>query len=214
MLTTELIPATESASRNLVIMLHGLGDSMEGWRWLDAELNLPWLNCLLVNAPDPYYGGFAWYDLDGDSGSGIRRSRQLLAELLDHLPTRGFPNEQTTVLGFSQGCLMALDVGLRHPRRLAGLVGLSGYVFEPENLLKELSPAARELPVLITHGTRDPLLPIAAVRGQIEQLQAAGLKITWREFDKAHSAGGRDELELIRSFLGRCHGRTGAGAGA
>ncbi len=59
MLHTEFIPASEKNSRRLFVVLHGLGDSIEGWRWLPSALDLPWLNYLLVNAPDEYYGGFS-----------------------------------------------------------------------------------------------------------------------------------------------------------
>ena len=52
MLTTDLIPSANPASRRLVVVLHGLGDSMAGWRWLPEAMRLPELNYLLVNAPD------------------------------------------------------------------------------------------------------------------------------------------------------------------
>ena len=78
MLTTEFIPAREKESHALLIALHGLGDSAAGWRFLPPTLGLPWLNCLLVNAPDPYYGGFSWYDFSGVERLGIERSRQHL----------------------------------------------------------------------------------------------------------------------------------------
>src|SRR5437867_9402512 len=133
MLELELIPARNpgSGSTRLMVMLHGLGDSMEGYRWLPEALGLPWLNHALVNAPDEYYGGFSWYDFAHDKRPGIVRSRKLLFALMDELRGRGFPTEQTTFGGFSQGCLMAIEVGLRYPHRLAGVVGISGYVFEP-----------------------------------------------------------------------------------
>jgi predicted esterase len=69
-LYSELIAAADKSCRRLLIMLHGLGDSMEGYRWMPEALNLPWLNYLLVNAPDPYYGGYSWYDFAGDIVSG------------------------------------------------------------------------------------------------------------------------------------------------
>src|SRR5580658_5690097 len=139
MLHSELIPAAEKSSR-LMVMLHGLGDSIEGYRWFPEAMQLPWLNYLLVNAPDEYYGGFSWYDYAGDQASGVVRSRKLLFELLDAQRANGFPTEQTILSGFSQGCLMTLDVGMRYPHRFAGLVGISGYVLEPERLVRELSP--------------------------------------------------------------------------
>ena len=77
-LRTELIPAREEGSTRLLIALHGLGDSMEGYRDVPHWLQVPWLNFLLVNAPDPYYSGFSWYDFAGNPEPGIRRSRNLL----------------------------------------------------------------------------------------------------------------------------------------
>jgi predicted esterase len=201
MLDHEFIPAQETGSRRLLIMLHGLGDSASGYEWMAAALQLPWLNYLLVNAPDPYYGGFSWYDFSGDAGSGVRRSRQLLFQLLDQQRERGFATEQTILGGFSQGGLMTIDVGLRYPHLLAGLISISGYVFEPENLVQELSPVARQQPLLLTHGTVDPLIPIAPVRQQIQILKTAGLQIQWREFEKAHTIAGEEELRLIRDFV-------------
>src|SRR6266436_3224871 len=155
-LQSELIPARESGSRRLMIMLHGLGDSIEGYRWLPEALNLPWLNYLLVNAPGEYYGGYSWYDFTGDVAQGVTRSRKLLFSLLEEQPAKGFPSAQTILGGFSQGCLMSIEVGLRYPHRLAGILGISGHVCNPEQLIKELSPVAKQQRLLLTHGFMDP----------------------------------------------------------
>ena len=201
MLEHELIRGSEPESRRLMVVLHGLGDSMEGYRWLPVALQLPWMNYLLVNAPDPYYGGYSWYDFAGEAESGIRRSRALLFELLEAQRDQGFPTGQTLLFGFSQGCLLTLEVGLRYPHRLAGLIGISGYVHEPETLLKELSPVAREQRLLVTHGTLDPLIALNVVKPQIQRLRAAGIAITWREFRKEHTLAGDEELAVIREFV-------------
>src|SRR6476620_2931350 len=131
MLTTEMVPAVKSGSGRLLLALHGLGDSMEGYRWLPEMLQLPWLNYLLVNAPDPYYGGFSWYDFAGDPAPGVERRRAALFGLLDAQRNAGYPTEKTFLFGFSQGCLMTLDTGLRYPHLFAGLIGISGYVLNP-----------------------------------------------------------------------------------
>ncbi len=204
MLTTRFIPAAGPPSRRLMIVLHGLGDSLEGWLWLPGALQLPWLNFLLVNAPDPYYGGWSWYDIETDAGVGA--SRQLLFQLLDGL--KEYPAGQIVFLGFSQGCLMSIEVGARYPRRLAGIAGISGYVHEPEELIREFSPVARQQRFLITHGTQDPLIPIEKARQQIALLKKAGLNIDWREFVKAHTVEGEAELAVIRQFVRDCYDGT------
>jgi phospholipase/carboxylesterase len=197
----EFIPAETKGSRRLLIMLHGLGDSLEGYRWMPEELNLPWLNYLLVNAPDDYYGGYSWFDFAGDIVPGVTRSRDLLFELLDEHRSSGFPTEQTILGGFSQGCLMSIEVGLRYPHLLAGIVGISGYVCDPESLIKELSRVARQERLLITHGTMDPLIPFAMVWQQVNFLKAAGINIEWHEFVKAHTIAGEAELRVVRKFI-------------
>jgi phospholipase/carboxylesterase len=199
MLNAEFIAA--KGSKRLLVALHGLGDSPAGYRWMPEELGIPNLNYLLVNAPDTYYSGYAWYDFSGNEAAGILRSRKLLIELLDAQRNSGFPTEETVLFGFSQGCLMTIDVGFRYPHRFAGLVGVSGYVHEPEELLRERSAVAGQQRMLFTHGTMDPLVPCAQVRKQVEMLQANGLSIEWMEFPKAHNIAGEVELAAIRRFV-------------
>src|SRR2546423_1945051 len=141
-------------------------------RWLPQAMALPWLNYLLVNAPDEYYGGYSWYDYSGEIVPGVTRSREALFELLDNRRSVGWPAEQTILGGFSQGCLMSLETGLRYPHKLAGIVGISGHVCDPEKLVKELSQTARQIPILVTHGTFDPMIPIEQTRPQIEFLKS------------------------------------------
>ena len=200
-LHTEWVQAAERESRWVIVVLHGLGDSLEGYRWLPELLALPWLNYRLVNAPDPYGDGYAWYDIYGDADPGVRRSRELLFDLLEGQRQEGYPSSQTFVFGFSQGCLLTLEVGARYPRVLAGLVGVSGYAHDLPRLRRELSPVARQQRWLLTHGTQDPLIPIAPVRAQIQQLRAAGLELRWCEFHKAHTIAGEEELRVIREFV-------------
>lgn len=199
MLDSEFLPASVAGSARVLVMLHGLGDSSQGYTWLPEALRLPWLNYLLVNAPDPYYGGGSWYDFERDMRPGVRRSRELLFATLDELRARGFPSEQTVLSGFSQGCVMAMEVGCRYPHRLAGVFGISGYLCEPEVLVRELSPVAREQRFVVTHGRWDPLLPIERARQHMALLKATGCQLTWHEFDKEHTIC-PEEIVLLRQF--------------
>ena len=195
------MPAAEKKSRQLFVVLHGLGDSADGWSWLPAALKLPALNYLFVNAPDAYHGGHSWFNYPGDIAPGIHRSRKLLFDLLDDLGAKNFPADQVTLGGFSQGSLMSVETGLRYPHRLAGIVGISGWVFEIENLIRDLSPVAKTQRLLITHGHFDPLLPFAASQQQVGRLKAAGLNVAWQEFPKAHTVHGEEEIAVVREFV-------------
>jgi phospholipase/carboxylesterase len=197
----EYIPPVAAGPPRLMVVLHGLGDSAAGYRWMPGELRVPGLAYQLVNAPDFYYGGYSWFDIEGDMRPGIDRSRRLLVALLDENRKRGFPTGDTFLFGFSQGCLMTLETGLRYPHRFAGLIGISGWLPDHRKLLAELSPVASEQRILVTHGTQDPLLAISQVRPQMAALQAAGLHLTWKEYPKAHTLHGAEELALIRGFI-------------
>jgi phospholipase/carboxylesterase len=199
MLQRELIKGA-SDSTNLLIALHGLGDSMEGYRFLPRVLELPSLNVLLVNAPDGYYGGFSWYDFAGEPGPGVERSYRALEMLLENCERDGFPPDRTVLFGFSQGCLVSVETGLRYGRRLAGIIGVSGYIHEPDRLLRTLSPVAKEQRFLLTHGTQDQLIPLEPVREQVEQFKKVGIQIEWHEYPKAHTII-EPEIELFRRFI-------------
>ncbi len=201
MLTTSLLPAAEKDSKYLMVVMHGLGDSMEGYQWLPSALGFPWLNYLMVNAPDHYFGGYSWYDINGDSVPGIERSRKLVFELLDQHRAAGFPTEKTFLFGFSQGCLMTLETGCKYPHLLAGCVGISGYVLNASDLVKGFSPVAKKQHFLVSHGTYDPLLPFPDVKEQMAFLKKEGLNIEWHEFAKEHTIAGEPELHVVRQFI-------------
>lgn len=200
MLHRELLKAAAGTSRDLIIALHGLGDSLEGYRFLPRVLGLPSVNYLLVNAPDSYYGGFSWYDFAGDPGPGVERSYRLLAELLADCERDGFPPGRTLLFGFSQGCLMSIETGLRYPQALAGIIGVSGYIHEPERLLGLRSPAAGQQRFLLTHGTRDPLIPLQPVREQVDLLKKSGIQVEFHEYPKDHTII-EPEVDLFRKFI-------------
>jgi phospholipase/carboxylesterase len=204
MLETLFIHAANSDSRRLIVVMHGLGDSLESYRMLPSEINLPWLNYLLVNAPGPYATGFSWFDFPGDSAPGADQSYLQLQQLLDAQRERGFPTEQAVLFGFSQGCLMVWEAGVHYPHRFAGCIGISGFMREPGQLLKERSPVAARQRLCITHGLMDDLIPIEEFQKQAELVQQAGLHVEWNEIVKGHAIDPFGEMMLIRRFIERC----------
>ena len=210
MLETRLVTAQNRGSRDLLIALHGLGDSMAGYTWVPEIIGNANLNVLLVNAPDVYYSGFAWYEFGNDptlAAPGVERSYRLLAALLQSMEQKGFPPERTMLFGFSQGCLMSVETVVRYPHRLAGVIGVSGYIHDVQRLLEVASPVAREQKFLITHGTEDPLLPLDEVRKDFEILKASGLEVDFHVFPKAHTII-EPELPVFREFIGKCLGEA------
>lgn len=192
-------------SKQLMVVLHGLGDSAEGFLWLQDELDIDSLNFLLLTAPGEYYMGYSWYDLPPDQLPGIVRSRKLLKEVFTEIQREGYAPEQTFLLGFSQGCLMTLEFGARHAHRLAGYIGISGYTNDPEALLRELNPEVNQGDWLITHGTVDEMLPVDRTRAQMLRLNKGGFKIDYREYRKPHTIDVERELSEIRQWIeARC----------
>jgi phospholipase/carboxylesterase len=189
-----------------VMVLHGLGDSKEGWKPVADYLALPVTGWIFVQAPDCYYDGWSWFDLRLPDPlpdyTQVLRSRTRLRELLTHLEaTRGIACENLTLMGFSQGCLMTMEVGLTHERPFAGLVGISGWVANIEAYPGAFGTAADQQRIFMTHGTADQVIPIAVTRPQARRLQGLGLDLTWREYAKAHGLDTESELGEIRDFI-------------
>ena len=195
------LPAPRTAKR-LMVVLHGLGDSTEGFLWIQEAFAIDSLDYLLLNAPSPYYMGFSWYDLPPHEAPGIAKSRKVLNEVFSQIENLGYPPERTFLFGFSQGCLMTLEFGARYSRRLAGYIGISGYSTDPEALLREMNPEVNHGDWLITHGTDDEVLPVTTTRAQMQLFNERGFRINYREYMKAHTIDMRRELADIRAWLG------------
>lgn len=205
--TYKYVPAKEPGPRERVlVVLHGLGDSLHGFTWMPPALGLDGLSYLLVNAPDDYFGGYSWFDFTGggaDMGpaiAGIKRSRGLIQGLLGELEAQGIAAADTFLFGFSQGCLMALDAGLRYGKRLGGIVGVSGWLAFQEEYPAAFSPVAKEQSFLVTHGIRDPLLPFRATQAQCAFLEAQGLRLRFKAYAKEHTML-PEEVGDIRAWL-------------
>jgi len=202
MLETKFHPPAATPGK-LIVVLHGRGDSMAGFAWLPEALALPGVAYLFCNAPDEYFGGYSWYDLPPDQGPGILRSRGLLRELLDDLRGRGWQPQDVLLFGFSQGCLMAIDVAARYPHRLAGVVGISGYVFFADELQTETTPEARETAWWVSAGTQDGVVPYALTAEGVESMRDAGLAVDWHAYQKAHTIDPARELPELRSWIAK-----------
>jgi phospholipase/carboxylesterase len=169
----------------LVVLLHGYGangddliELADGWqRWLP--------NAVFVapNAPEAIpgmYGGLQWFALSMRDPSeywrGAVNARPAIDRFLDGELTRyRLAPERLVLVGFSQGTMLALHVGLRRPAAPAAIVGYSGLLAGPEHLA-EIS--ARP-PVMLIHGEADDLIPVAALHIAREDLAKAGVLVEW-----------------------------------
>lgn len=194
-------PPPSRKEARLLVVLHGRGDSPAGFAFLPEALAIPGLDYVMLQAPEPYYDGYSWYDHPPNQLPGITRSRALLEETFTQLWREGYAPERTMMFGFSQGCLMTLEFGSRHAHRLAGYVGISGYAYDVDAILREAVPANRAGPWLITHGTRDDVLPVERTRDQMEQLQAGGFTLEYREYAKSHTIDDLDEIPYLRKWI-------------
>ena len=200
-LDCEFVPPRQAGAHKLLVVLHGRGDSAAGFRWLPDALVLPGLAYLLVNAPDPYFGGRSWYNFPPDQEAGVLRSHGLLEQLFQELAEAGWDPEDVGLFGFSQGCLMTLEFGARSALELACYIGMSGYCLDVPKLLAELSPAARREVWMLTHGRLDEVLPFADSEQQMLELRKGGLPLVFRPYSKGHTVDLQDELSDLRDFL-------------
>jgi phospholipase/carboxylesterase len=206
----EYIPAKNPGpEEKILLVFHGLGDSLDGFTWMPSQLKLDTLSYLLVNAPDDYYGGYSWFDFTNGGAfmeratTGIVRSRKLIRGLIQEMVDQGIKPGNILLFGFSQGCLMALDAGLRCDLILGGICGVSGWLAFQNEYPEKFSPVSKQQIFLVTHGRADPLLPFSVTKAQCEFLVAQGINLTFRAYDKAHTIL-PEELIAIQGWLQSC----------
>lgn len=200
-----------------VIWLHGLGADGHDFASVVPYLKLDSLEPIRFvfphapQIPVTINGGYvmrAWYDILGDDlvrredEAGLRRSMSLVRDLVEFEKERGTAANRIVLAGFSQGCAMALLTALRQPERLAGVMGLSGYLPLAASTASERDAANQDIPIFLAHGTADPVVPIERARASRDLLQQLGYSIEWHEYPMPHSVC-PEELDDISAFLRR-----------
>jgi phospholipase/carboxylesterase len=177
-------PASGGKPKRLVILLHGLGadgNDLIGLAPYWARL-LPEAEFVSPNAPfpcdmAPY--GYQWFSAQDRSPAavlaGVRAAAPMLDAFIDEaLAERGLSDADLALVGFSQGTMMSLFVGLRRAQPAAGILGFSGRLLAPELLASELRSRPR---VLLVHGTEDPLVPYASLAAAEAALKEVGVPV-------------------------------------
>jgi phospholipase/carboxylesterase len=132
----------------------------------------------------------------------------LIETLIGREKERGTAARRLVLAGFSQGGAIALQTGLRHPERIAGIMALSTYVPVAEELSAEASPANRDVPIFMAHGSYDPVIPLARAEQSRKLLESLGYPVEWREYGMPHSVC-PEELADVGAWLVKVLG-TGA----
>jgi phospholipase/carboxylesterase len=197
------LPSAVNPALGCVVTLHGRGVTGEDLVPLAEQLRLPSIRFVFPNAPFGFMGssnGRAWYESPPRAHEGLVESRQLLFRLLEDLEKEGIDPGRIVLMGFSQGAVMSLDAGIRYPKRLAGIIALSGYLYAADSVGKEKSPESSGLPILLAHGTYDDVLPSALSRQADKALKSHGFQTRLLEYPMGHQIV-PEELEEVRSFL-------------
>ncbi len=212
------ITARSRQARQLVVFLHGYGadgkDLIElgrQWQtWLpDAEFVAPHAPDRCAQSPS----GRQWFPLstrgDDDRWPGVNHAAPRLDAFLDQeLERLKLDDRKLALVGFSQGTMMALHVGLRRSRGLAGILGYSGMLVGPEHL-KSLSPLTathRPPPILLVHGDADNVIPVDALFAASDALSQAEIPTQWHlSFGVAHGID-QGGLRHGGQFLAQCFG--------
>lgn len=174
-------------AERLVVLLHGYGADGNDLLALADPLgpHLPGTAFVAPNAPNRCRlnpAGYEWFPIpwiDGSSpteaGVAMASAFEALDRYLDHVMTaEGVGPENTILLGFSQGTMMALHVAPRRAAPVAGVVGFSGRLLSPESLASE---AVSKPPVLLVHGDADDVVPYQSMAEAEAALKAAGFEV-------------------------------------
>ncbi|KQW35675.1 alpha/beta hydrolase [Rhizobacter sp. Root404] len=203
-----------------IIVLHGLGADGNDFVPIAQELDLAAVGPVRFvfphgpTRPVTVNGGYvmrAWYDIFGaelgpggvkrEDEAGLRESQALVEALIAREKARGVPASRIVLAGFSQGCAMTFMTGLRHGERLAGLLGMSGYLPLGTLTAAERSPANADLPIFQAHGTADPVIPIARALQSRDALVALGHPVEWHAYPMPHSVCPDEIADMNRWLL-------------
>ncbi|OGB23162.1 MAG: carboxylesterase [Burkholderiales bacterium RIFCSPLOWO2_02_FULL_57_36] len=200
-----------------VIWMHGLGADGSDFVPIVRELDLtgcPPIRFVFPHAPTmpvTINGGYvmrAWYDILGndlvkrEDETGLRTSQAAIERLIEQEKSRGIAANRIVLAGFSQGSAMAIQAGLRHPERLAGLLCLSGYVPLHTTVMTERHNANHETPIFMAHGRGDQVIPIDRAETSRDFLKALGYSVEWHEYMMQHSVC-PEEIDDISAWLQR-----------
>lgn len=211
--TVEIDPKSSPSAS--VIWLHGLG--ADGYDFVDIIplLNLPpELNVRFVFPHAPirpvtYAGNTkmrAWFnvvDLKHSSQvdeEGIRKSQELINELIARELAHKKPDYKVILAGFSQGGVMALQCGLRYPKKLTGILVLSGWLFLEDTLSLEKTAINQQVPILMLHGTEDDLIPLNWAQKSSNCLKELDYSVELLSYPVAHSLCA-EEVTKIGSWI-------------
>ena len=191
-------PANKVINR-AVIWLHGLGASGHDFEpvvpqlGLDADMAVRFIFPHAPNRPVTVNGGMvmpAWYDILEMSlerkvdVNQIEESAQQIEDLMAREVERGVKPEHIVIAGFSQGGAVAYHVALGYPERLAGLMTLSTYLATNDNI--SYSTANKDMPILIEHGTHDPVVPAILGEQAKQLLSEKGYNVAYHTYPMAH----------------------------
>lgn len=193
--------AADDTEMPLVIVLHGRGADANDLADLAPEIDGGY-RFVFPNAPrrfEPYPGmafGYTWFDGLPPDPASIAASRALVLELIDALVAK-YPTPPGKIIlsGFSQGGMMSLDCGYRTGQKLAGIVVMSGALYEGD-----LPPIRPEPPVLIVHGTADEMINVNMARRARRVLEEKGADLDYHEFPMGHHVTG-ESLDVVRDFI-------------
>ena len=203
-------PAGSAPVASLIIM-HGLGADGQDFVPIAQQLDLSSIGPVRFifpyapSIPVTINGGMvmpAWYDILSsdlvrrEDEGGLRSSQALVEALIAHEKSRGMPANRIVVAGFSQGCAMALMVGLRHPEALAGIVGLSGYLPMVDKTALERSTASLSTPIFMAHGTHDGVVSLPRATASRDALKVLGYTVDWHDYPMEHAVHPQEITDL------------------
>ena len=200
-----------------ILIMHGLGADGRDFVPIAEQIDLSSVGpvrYLFPNAPTipvTINGGYvmpAWYDIlaadlvKREDEAGLRQSQLQIEEIIANEKARGIPASRIVVAGFSQGCAMALMVGLRHAETLAGVVGMSGYLPLASTTAAEHTQASLKTPIFLAHGSRDGVVALPRATASRDALAVIGYAVEWHEYPMEHSVCPQ-EVSDLEAFLQR-----------
>tara|TARA_B110000483_G_C18173596_1_gene534178 strand:- start:1122 stop:1835 length:714 start_codon:yes stop_codon:yes gene_type:complete len=186
----------------LIVQLHGVGSNKDDLFSFANELSSNFI-VVSAQAPNEYYMGFAWYNLQVSNDGywsdipQAKASVEKIDQFIEYAINQYSTEPKVILMGFSQGAIMSIATALKYPEKIKAVVAMSGYyngdivAVDPNNLL------AKKIPFFAVHGIQDDVIPVTRAKESYKNLESHFTNYSFKEYPLAHGISNESLTDVV-----------------
>ena len=184
-----------------MLMVHGRGASAKDILTVAAQLSQPGFAYLAPQAADNTWYPNRFMAPIAENEPWLSSALTFVDDVYHQIIQAGIPFERTMILGFSQGACLALEYAVRNPRRYGGVVGLSGALIGPDDVVRTVQSSFTGTPIFLGCSDVDPYVPAKRIRADAKTLSRMGAKVTERLYPNFDHSVNQDEINFVSEMM-------------